>query len=88
MEKYIIRCNTHHANYILHTVKVLTDHWSNPPKIRKAERTIDFGETFILLATDDKQMKGRHDWGELTEDGLLYAIDIFNENIAIKLPKF
>lgn len=86
MEKYLIRCSSSHADWLMWEIKRKTEYWNYPPKINRHDRTIVFFESNIVyLATDDKHMVGRRDYIQITEDAIFYAINVINENIPMDI---
>jgi len=84
MEKYIIKfAYERDINYFMWEVKRKTAHWAIPPKIRRNDRTIEFGNAFVYLTTHDKYMIGRHDHIKVSADSVFYAIDVFNEKLRL-----
>ena len=84
VEKYLIRfSDSRMANYFMWEVKRKTAHWAIPPKVRKHDRTIEFGNVLIYLATDHKHEVGRHDHIKISAASVLYAINMMNTRIRV-----
>lgn len=84
MEKYIIRfaCERD-IDHFMWEVKRKTEHWAIPPKIRRNDRSIEFGNAFVYLTTHDKYMIGRHDCIRISAMSVLYTIMLLNERMRI-----
>lgn len=84
MEKYIIKfAYERDIDYFMWRVKRKTEHWAIQPKIRKNDRTIQFGNGIIYLVTLDKHLIGRHDCIRISADSVFYAIEVFNEKLRL-----
>ena len=86
-EKYIVNCNDRcTADRILHEVWNIVKGELEIEEccIYRNNRTIRYKNITILLAVDDKDYKGRHDWKELGEEQLYEVINSWNEEKHIE----
>ena len=84
MEKYLIKfAYERDTDYFMWEVKRRTEHWFFQPKIRRYDRTIEFGNAIIVLASDHKHMVGRHDHTEILAYRVLDIIDKMNRDMVI-----
>ena len=84
MEKYLIKfAYERDIDHFIWEVKRKTEHWAIPPKIRRNDRTIEFGNAFIYLATDHKHEVGRHDYIRISAMSVLYTIMLLNERMRL-----
>lgn len=84
MEKYIIKFDREcDIDHFIWEVKRKTEHWAIPPKIRKNDRTIEFGNAILYLVTLDKHLIGRHDCIRISAMSVLYTIMLLNERMRI-----
>lgn len=86
MEKYIIKFDREYdIDNFMWRVKKETSLWKNPPKVKRFDRTVQFGNGIIYLVTLDKQLVGRHDCVRISADSVFYAIQVMNEKLPVNI---